>query len=86
MTPAIQPIVYEKELDDLREAGQFRQDAITNLQARVKQLELDRDRQAIKIEQLIEFMAGLKMLMALSIGGGGLSVITLILTISGINK
>ena len=59
---------------------------IADLKARVKQLEDDRDRQAIKIEQLLDFMSGVKMLMYLSIGGGGLSIISLILTIVTIIK
>ena len=55
---------------------------LVDLRARLAELEKDVAQNSQDIRLLLEFMAGVKMLMYLSVGGGGLSIISLIITIA----
>jgi len=57
---------------------------LIELRTRVNELEKDVLQNKTDIRALLDFMAGVKMLLSLSIGGGALSVITLILTIANL--
>jgi hypothetical protein len=55
---------------------------VIELRTRLNELEKDTRQNSADIRLLLEFMAGIKMLMYLSLSGGGLSIITLIVTIT----
>lgn len=54
---------------------------VITLAEKVRKMEEENDRRDADIKALNDFKAGINMLMSLSIGGGALSVIALILTI-----
>lgn len=54
---------------------------LISITVRLTELEKDVAQNAKDIRSLLEFMAGIKMLQSLSIGGGALSILTLILLI-----
>jgi len=54
---------------------------IAQLETKFIELEKDVIQNQKDVRLLLDFMSGVKMLMYLSVGGGGLSIITLILTL-----
>jgi len=54
---------------------------LIELRTLVRDIKADVESNKIDIKELLAFMNGIKMLLTLSIGGGALSIITLIITI-----
>ena len=54
---------------------------LITIMEKVRNMELDNISRDADLKALLEFKAGINMLLSLAIGGGALSIITLILTI-----